>query len=148
MPLGEKMPIATVDEFVIRGIIPPIKDAFITLYGLLELNTAHMAPNHPNIIYSSVSALAWIAKFLGVIIRETASNSTLVTTFNDTLHTLSFKSNTFFGNYSGKSGMSYIAKHAYMVLQNNKTLAIDLSEKFMRAVNSSVIYVLKAFEML
>lgn len=142
------MAIATVDEFVIRGIIQPLKDAFIAMYGLTELNIAQLTPEHPNMIYSFVALFAWTAKFLSAVIGETANNATLVTTFNNTLHTLSVKSNIFFGNYSGKSGMSYIAKHAYMVLQNNKTLSIDLSEKFLRAMNSTTTFVLKAFEFL
>jgi hypothetical protein len=142
------VPIATVSDFVLKGIIQPIMDMFVAMYGLTEPIIAQLTSEHPNWIYSHIALLGWLLKFLSATIGATASNSTLVAAFNDSLHTLSVKSNTFFGNLSGKSGMSYIAKHAYLELLNNKTLAADLSAKFMRALNSTVTFVMKGFEFL
>ncbi|HDL90406.1 MAG TPA: hypothetical protein ENG14_05835 [Thermodesulforhabdus norvegica] len=133
---------------MLRGIIQPIQDMFVIMYGLTEPIISQLTSEHPNWIYSHIAVLAWLVKFLSAVVGATASNSTLVAAFNDTLHTLSVKSNTFFGNLSGKSGMSYIAKHAYYELLNNKTLAIDLSTKFVRALNSTVTFVMKGFEFL
>ena len=142
------MPIATASEFVLRGIIPPIMDLFEVIYGLTEPIISQLTSEHPNWIYSHIALLAWTTKFLSAVIRETANNSTLINAFNDTLHTLSVKSNTFFGNLSGESGMSYIAKHAYYAILNNQTLAVELSTKFVRALNSTVTFVMKGFEFL
>uniref|UniRef100_A0A7C3MEY8 Uncharacterized protein n=1 Tax=Archaeoglobus fulgidus TaxID=2234 RepID=A0A7C3MEY8_ARCFL len=142
------MPIAPVGEFVVRGIIQPIMDQFATSYGLTEPILARLTSEHTDWIYSHISLLAWIIKFLAAVIWETANNSTLVYTFSDFLHTLSVNSNTFFGNLSAESGMSYIAKHANYELLNNKTLAVEAASKFARAWNNTVTYVMKAFEFL
>lgn len=145
---GDKMPIATISEFALRGITYPIRDFYMSLYGYIETLLPVLPPSHRNFIYSVIALSAWLIKLLAAIAGETARNSTLTSAFNDTLHTLSLNSNNFFGNYSAKTGMSYIAKHAYYNLINNSTLAEDLTTKGMRAINSTIRYVLKAFEFL
>ena len=142
------MAIATISDFVVRGILSPISDIFVLIYGLNEPIIRHLTPDHPNFIYSHFAIAMWITKLLGAIIGETANNGTLTAAFNDALHTLSTNSNDFFGNITGKSGMSYIAKHSYLELLNNKPLAQDMAVKFIRAVNSTVIFIMKAFEFL
>lgn len=142
------MPIATISEFVRVGILTPISDIFVLIYGLTEPIVSQLTQDHPNWIYSHFAVLLWVTKFLSAVVGLTASNGTLTAAFSDTLHTLSTNSNDFFGNITGKSGMSYIAKHAYLELVNNKTLANDLAVKFARAINSAVIFIMKAFEFL
>jgi hypothetical protein len=130
------------------GILTPISDIFVLIYGLTEPIVSHLTQDHPNWIYSHFAVLLWVTKLLSAVVGLTVSNGTLTAAFNDTLHTLSTNSNDFFGNFTGKSGMSYIAKHAYLELVNNKTLANDLAVKFARAINSTVIFIMKAFEFL
>ena len=144
------MAIATISDFVVRGILSPISDIFVLIYGLNEPIIRHLTPDHPNFIYSHFAIAMWITKFLSAVIGLTASPQygNLTAAFNDALHTLSTNSNDFFGNITGRSGMSYIAKHSYLELLNNKPLAQDMAVKFIRAVNSTVIFIMKAFEFL
>ncbi len=142
------MPIATISEFVGDGILTPLSNIFILVYGLTEPIVSQLTQDHPNWIYSHLAVLLWITKFLSAVVGLTATNGTLTAAFNDTLHTLSTNSNDFFGNFTGKSGMSYIAKYSYLELVNNKTLANDLAVKFARALNSVVTFIMKAFEFL
>ncbi len=142
------MAIATASEFARHGILSPIGDIFSFLYGSLEIMLRHITPNHPDFIYSHLAVILWAVKFLSAVIGVTANNGTLIAAFNDALHTLSVNSHYFFGNISGDTGMSYIAKHSYLELTNNTPLAEDLSVKFARALNSTIIFVMKAFEYL
>jgi len=143
-----KVPIATAEQFALYGILMPINDLFILIYGLLEPITRHLIPEHTNFIASWISLAAWMTKLLSNVIFKTHINETLLNAFNDTLHTLSTNSTNFFGNISGSSGMSYIAKFSYIALQNssNAAFAEEVSVNLIRAVNSTVIYIAKALE--
>ncbi len=134
------MPIATAEQFALNGILIPINDLFILIYGLLEPITRHLIPEHTNFVNSWLAVAAWSTKFFSAVIFETASNSTLLTAFNDTLQTLSDNSTYFFGNITGESGMSYIAKYSYIALQNssNAQFSEELAVNLVRAVNSTV----------
>lgn len=139
------MAIAAIGEFVRYAILIPLSDMFVLIYGLLEPIIRHLTPDHPSFIYSNLAVVLWNAKLLSSIIGLTAQNGTLTAAFNDTLHTLSVNSNNFFGNITGKSGMSYIAKHAYIELTSDKALANEMAVKFVRVLNNTVIYIMEAF---
>ncbi|TDA27107.1 MAG: hypothetical protein DSO00_06880 [Archaeoglobi archaeon] len=142
------MPIATISDFVVRGILRPIQDSFIMIYGLIEPIVNVLPPSHPDFIYGWMSIGMWITKFLAAVMGVTSQNQTLLSAFNDTIRELSVNHTNFFGNFTANSGMAYIAKYANLNLTSNKPLAVNMTVDFMRALKDLVVYVSKAFEML
>jgi hypothetical protein len=142
------MPIATISDFVVRGILRPIQDSFIMIYGLIEPIVNVLPPSHPDFIYGWMSIGMWMTKFLAAVMGVTSQNQTLLSAFNDTIRELSVNHTNFFGTFTANSGMAYIAKYANLNLTLNKPLAVNMTVDFMRALKDLVVYVSKAFEML
>ncbi|WP_202319559.1 hypothetical protein [Archaeoglobus neptunius] len=140
--------IANATDFALNGVLTPISDFFALIYGMLELVTKHITPEHTDFVYAQISAILWVVKFFGAIADLTASNSTLLFAFADTLHSLSTNSRGLFGDIDGLSGISYIARHTYIELTQNKQISEEIAVRFVRAMNSTVIYFMKVFEFL
>ncbi|MEM0302788.1 MAG: hypothetical protein QXI54_06440 [Archaeoglobaceae archaeon] len=142
------MPIARASEFVARGILQPIQDSFILIHGMLEPIMSTLPPTHPDFIYGLMAIQVWLVKFLAAIMGVTAQNQTLVAAFNDTLRELSVNYTNFFGNFTGNTGMAYIANQSNLNFTTNKPLAYNITVDFFRALKSLVMYIAKAYEFL
>lgn len=143
------MPIAPVSEFVSNGILAPINSLFIITWGLLEPITRHLTVDHPNFVYAWLCVSSWSIKLMSAILGVTATNATVLEEFNKTLVTYSLNYENFTGNIAGTKGMSYIAKHSYLELNNasKRDATIYLTINFTRALNAVIKYSLKSLEL-
>lgn len=140
------MCIATAGEFITYAVLSPIIDMLAFMHGLLEIAVRNFTPDYAKFLESQLAVAAWSMKIFSGILAETRSNETLLTTFNDTLHTMAVESPNLFGNLSGRAGMSYIAKHAYLQLSNDSMLAERIGAEFFKALNTTSLLMAKIFE--
>ncbi|MEM2346410.1 MAG: hypothetical protein QXN49_07605 [Archaeoglobaceae archaeon] len=144
------MPIAYISEFVSNGILTPINMLFIITWGLLEPIIRHLTTDHPNFIYSWLCVFTWLIKLMSVILGITATNATVLQEFNKSIVYYSIDYENFTGNIAGTRGMSYIAKNAYIELNNQskKLNTTYLATNFSRALNAVIKFSFKSLEMI
>ncbi len=144
--------IALATDFAYHALIVPFKNLCMLTSLTMELLAESVEPSS-EFLYSQICLITWILAFINSLLTQTLpeNNLKIFEEFNSTVRDLSLNSTYFFGNVSADSGMSYIAKNAYLAMKNpisreRMEYVNETAISFANALNSTIYYMAKVLE--